>query len=208
MKFVVLSDSHGQHRKLELPKGNVIIHAGDISRRGEEDEIIDFMGWFSKLDFKHKIFIAGNHDFFFERNPDKHILSIVPPDVTYLCDSGITINNIKIWGSPVTPWFYNWAFNRHRGNPIIKHWELIPSDTDILITHGPAFGILDQTTRGLNVGCEDLLNKVYEVNPKVHICGHIHEAYGEVVSSGIKFINAAVIDENYNLKNEVITFEL
>jgi len=208
MKFVVISDSHGQHRKLILPKGDVVIHAGDISRRGSEDEIIDFLDWFSKLDFEFKIFIAGNHDFFFERNYDKYITSIVPPDITYLCDSGININGIKVWGSPVTPWFYDWAFNRHRGESIIKHWESIPTDTDILITHGPVSGLLDQTTSGQNVGCEDLLKKVYEVSPKVHICGHIHEAYGEAASLGTKFINAAVIDENYILKNEPITFVL
>ncbi len=208
MKFVAISDSHGQHRNLKLPKGDVIIHAGDISRRGKEDEIKDFLDWFSQLDYEHKIFIAGNHDFFFERNSEKHITTIVPPNVIYLCDSGTTINGIKIWGSPVTPWFYDWAFNRHRGELINRHWELIPSDTDILITHGPAFGLLDHTTRGQNVGCEDLLNKVNEVRPKVHICGHIHEAYGELDSSGVKFINASVTDEKYLLKNEPIIFEL
>lgn len=208
MKFVTISDTHGQHRKLELLKGDVIIHAGDISRRGKEDEIKDFLGWFSELDFEHKIFIAGNHDFFFEKNSDKQISSIVPPDVIYLCDSGVIINGIKIWGSPITPWFHDWAFNRHRGELINKHWALIPPDTDILVTHGPAFGMLDHTTRGQNVGCEDLLNKIYEVSPKVHICGHIHEAYGETDSSGIKFMNASVIDENYFLKNEPLIFEL
>jgi Icc-related predicted phosphoesterase len=208
MKFVTISDTHGQHRKLELPKGDVIIHAGDISRRGKEDEIRDFLEWFSQLDFEYKIFIAGNHDFFFESNSDKYTLNIVPPDVTYLCDSGTTINGIKIWGSPITPWFHDWAFNRHRGESIKRHWDMIPSNTDVLVTHGPAFGMLDHTIRGQNVGCEDLLNKVNEVGPKVHICGHIHEAYGELDSSGVKFINASVIDEKYLLKNEPIIFEL
>lgn len=113
MKFVIISDTHGEHRKLTLPKGNVIIHAGDISRRGEKEEIIDFLDWFKELDFEHRIFIAGNHDFFFERSSEEDIKKVIPSNVTYLCDSGVTIEGIKVWGAPVTPWFYNWAFNRH-----------------------------------------------------------------------------------------------
>ncbi|MBO9702350.1 MAG: metallophosphatase domain-containing protein [Sporocytophaga sp.] len=208
MKFVIISDTHGEHRKLTLPKGDVLIHAGDISRCGEEDEVLDFLEWFKELNFEHRIFIAGNHDFFFEKNSEEDIKKLIPSNVTYLCDSGITIEGIKVWGSPVTPWFYNWAFNRHRGEAINRHWELIPIDTDIIITHGPVLGILDQTTRGQNVGCKDLLNTINAVIPKVHICGHIHEAYGQENISGTMFINAAVVDVNYLLKNEPIIFEL
>jgi len=208
MKFVIISDSHGQHAKLNLPKGDVIIHAGDISQRGAENEVIDFLNWFKDLDFKYKIFIAGNHDFYFERTPEEEIKKIIPDNVIYLCDSGTTVENIKIWGSPITPWFFNWAFNRHRGEQIAKHWDLIPSDIDILITHGPVFCILDKTTNGQNAGCKDLLEKVRELKPKLHICGHIHEAYGQASASMTNYINASVLDENYILKNSAITFDL
>ncbi|MBC5833810.1 metallophosphoesterase [Flavobacterium sp. F372] len=208
MKFVIISDTHGQHKNLTLPKGDVIIHAGDISQRGKESEIIDFLNWFKDLDFKYKIFIAGNHDFFFEKTSENDIQKIIPENIIYLCDSGIEVENIKIWGSPITPWFYDWAFNRPRGAQISHHWQLIPIDTDILITHGPAFGKLDKTTRGENVGCEDLLHIIESIQPKVHICGHIHEGYGQTTSSKTKFINASVLDEKYGLTNPPITFEL
>ena len=208
MKFVIISDTHGQHKNLTLPKGDVIIHAGDISQRGKESEIIDFLNWFKDLDFKYKIFIAGNHDFFFEETPKNILDKLMPKNVIYLCDSGVEVEKIKIWGSPITPWFYDWAFNRPRGAQIAHHWQLIPIDTDILITHGPAFGQLDKTTRGENVGCEDLLHTIDKIKPKVHICGHIHEGYGQTISSKTKFINASVLDEKYGLTNLPITFEL
>ena len=208
MKFVTISDSHGQHGKLQLPKGDVIIHAGDISPRGEENEIHDFLNWFTNLDFKHKIFIAGNHDFYFERTSEEEIKKIIPDNIVYLCDSGTTIDNIKIWGSPITPWFFDWAFNRHRGDQITRHWDLIPADIDILITHGPVFCQLDKTKDGQNTGCKDLLDKVRELKPKFHVCGHIHEAYGQTIASMTNFINASVLDENYILKNLPITFDL
>jgi Icc-related predicted phosphoesterase len=208
MKFVVISDSHGQHGQLTLPKGDVIIHAGDISKRGEETEVLDFLNWFSNLDFKSRIFIAGNHDFYFERTSDEEIKKIIPDNVIYLCDSGTSVDKIKIWGSPVTPCFFDWAFNRRRGDPIARHWDLIPPDTDILITHGPVFCKLDKTKSGENVGCKDLLDKVREFKPKVHVCGHIHEAYGQVTHSMTNYINASVLDENYILKNEAVIFEM
>lgn len=208
MKFVCISDTHGQHHQLMLPKGDVIIHAGDLSRRGEESEVFDFLNWFSELDFKYKILIAGNHDFYFERKSNSEINKILPKNVRYLCDSGTSIDQLKIWGSPITPWFYDWAFNRDRGEQIARHWDLIPSETDILITHGPVSGRLDKTRDGRSVGCKDLLIKVNELKPKFHICGHIHEAYGQISDSETKFINASVLDEKYVLRNEPILFEL
>ncbi len=207
MKFVVIADSHGQHRQLCLPKGDVIIHAGDVSRRGEENEIIDFLNWFSALDYRHKIFIAGNHDFYFEQTSEKEIRRIIPNNVIYLCESGTRVGHLKIWGSPITPWFFDWAFNRQRGKQIAKHWDLIPEDTDILITHGPVFGKLDKIKDGKNVGCEELLTSVHKLKPRVHLCGHIHEAYGQLQETNTLFINASVLDENYKLKNDPVVFE-
>ncbi len=208
MKIVALSDTHGQHNRLMLPKGDLIIHAGDISKRGAEFEVVDFLKWFSALDFPYKIFIAGNHDFFFERESAEKIMSMIPENVIYLNDSSTIINGIKIWGSPVQPWFYDWAFNRHRGEPIRKHWKLIPADTDILITHGPVAGILDKTVGGESVGCKDLLERIEEINPLVHICGHIHEAYGTKKLKDTKFINCSILDEHYFITNNPVEFEM
>lgn len=208
MTIVAISDTHGKHQNLVLPKGDMLIHAGDVTSRGKEIEVIAFLKWFAATDFTYKIFIAGNHDFYFERFGDEVTNQLIPTNVIYLNDSGIEIEGIKIWGSPISPWFYDWAFNRHRGNDIKKHWDKIIQNTDILITHGPAFGILDLTSRYENVGCKDLLEKINVINPKFHICGHIHEAYGQIKNNETEFLNASVLDENYLLKNKPIVFEI
>lgn len=110
------------------------------------------------------------------------------------------MERITIWGSPITPEFHNWAFNRKRGEEINKHWQLIPNNTDILITHGPAFGILDKIFQNQNVGCEDLLKSVENINPKYHIFGHIHEGFGTTQNQNTTFINASSLDYNYKMR--------
>lgn len=207
MKILAIADTHNQHNNLKLPEADMILHAGDISKRGEEQEVLAFLDWFKNLDYRYKIFIAGNHDFYFERTPFETIKEIIPENVIYLCDSGITIEGINIWGSPVTPTFFDWAFNRNRGEAISRHWELIPEGTDILMTHGPVAGILDKTVRGEQVGCIDLLKKVQALKPKYYIGGHIHEAYGKLESQGTTYFNASVLDERYRQKNEPWLFE-
>lgn len=208
MKIIAISDTHGQHPSLILPPGDLIIHAGDCSYRGTEREIKEFLAWFSAQDYKYKIFIAGNHDFYFEKSTPDDIASIIPHNVIYLQDSGVTLEGIKCWGSPITPWFFDWAFNRHRGAEIKKHWDLIPTDIDILITHGPVYGMLDRTISGKRVGCEVLYEKVMSIQPKVHICGHIHEAYGQATQDETLFVNASVLDVRYRMVNEPIAFDI
>jgi len=209
MIFLTLSDTHGKHRLLKnLPKADAIIHAGDVSSSGSERSVVDFMNWFSELDYEYKIFIAGNHDFYFERESDSYLKKMIPANLNYLNDSGVAINGINIWGSPITPWFYDWSFNGERGVEINKHWRLIPKNTDILITHGPPAGILDQVHGSRAVGCEDLLKRINSINPKVHVFGHIHEAFGSEESKYTKFINASILDEEYQIANEPILFSL
>jgi len=200
MKIVVISDTHGKHNQLELPKGDLLIHAGDVSNRGLQEEVEDFLDWFQLQDFKYKIFIAGNHDFFFEKESEENIQAIIPHNVTYLNDSGVEVEGIQIWGSPITPWFFNWAFNRHRGKAIDQHWQLIPENTDILITHGPPHGILDRTSRDILAGCERLKERIDFLQTKMSIFGHIHEARGQFKNKHTHFVNAAIV----NLKYEVV----
>jgi Icc-related predicted phosphoesterase len=206
MLITTLSDTHMKHRKISLPKGDTIIHAGDITVNGREGEVISFLRWFAQLDYTYKIFIAGNHDFFFEEETEKYFSKIIPENIIYLNDSGATIEGLHIWGSPITPWMYDWAFNRERGKAIAKHWKLIPADTDILITHGPAYGVLDKNRMGYHTGCEQLIKTIKKIKPKVHICGHIHEAYGQTVIDGTRFINACVLNENDEVAHEAISF--
>lgn len=173
-----------------------------------KEEAMDFLQWFAQQSFSTKIFIAGNHDFYFEQAKAKDIEALIPEGIIYLNDSGITINGLNIWGSPVTPLFYNWAFNRHRGREIRKHWEKIPAGTDILITHGPPFGFLDCLADEYHAGCQDLLRTVLTLQPRVHVFGHIHESYGMVKRSGIRYINASMVNERYEVCNRPIIFEL
>lgn len=209
MKILFISDTHGEHQKLNnLPQADILIHSGDISRRGKDYEIEDFIKWLSSLDFRYKIFIAGNHDFYFEGKIISKVQEMLPQDVFYLCDTGITIEGINIWGSPITPTFFNWAFNRDRGSNIAKYWDKIPQNTDILITHGPPFRILDQTISGSNAGCEDLLKKIELIKPKYHLFGHIHEAYGVYETAYTTFINGSILDEGYRISNLPISFNI
>lgn len=206
MKLVFISDTHGLHDQLVLPKGDVLIHAGDISMQGRPYEVLNFLNWFGRLRFKHKIFIAGNHDFFFQEKSHEEIHSIIPKGVTYLNDSGCEVEGVRIWGSPIQPEFHNWAFNRQRGEEIRKHWDMVPSGTDILITHGPMFGRHDLIYSGQRVGCEELAKVVDAIKPKLHVCGHIHEAYGLLESEHTVFANASVLNLRYKLVNPPIEY--
>jgi len=218
MKIIFLSDTHNKHNLipkelLENIDGSVdtIVHSGDISSRGTEDEVLAFLNWYSELPFKNKIFIPGNHDWFFEK-ASSHIIKYTLdkyPNITLLMDSGVEIDGIKFWGSPATPYFHGWAFN-YIGDNIKKVWELIPLDTHVLMTHGPIFGYLDTTLEGDRTGCEYLRETLPTLTElKVHVCGHIHEAYGyhEFVD-GIMLLNASVLNRRYEMQNKPITLTL
>lgn len=207
MTIVAFSDTHGKHRSLTLPKGDVLIHAGDVSQSGTKEQVVDFMEWFAGQQHQHKIFIPGNHDFFFEQTGIEEIASLIPSDIIYLNDSGTEIDGVKFWGSPITPWFNDWAFNRSRGAEIKQYWDLIPHDTEVLITHGPPFGILDQTIRGTRTGCRELLSRITHLKPKYHIFGHIHEDYGRFTQGATTFMNVSLLDEWYKWKNQPLCFE-
>ena len=218
MKILCISDTHTQHkliptRFIENADNGIdtIVHAGDVSGRGYKGEITDFLKWYDKLNFKNKILIAGNHDFFFEEGKPEDIAAMLAeyPNITYLNDSGIEIDGVKFWGSPVQPWFYNWAFNR-KGTDICKHWDMIPNDTHVLLTHGPVKGYLDMTQRGKPVGCPYLLEKITQMsNLKLHVCGHIHEAYGRMdFPDGGIFVNASVLNLRYEMAHHPIQVEI
>ncbi len=205
MKIVCLSDTHGKHAQLQVPEGDILIHAGDFTKRGLIGEVQQFNDWLTTQPHKHKIVIAGNHDFLFEQNPA--LAQSLLNEAMYLEDEFVEIEGIKFWGSPITPWFFDWAFNRQRGAEITAHWQKIPKDTDILITHGPPKGILDKTMHGLEVGCQDLLEAVQRICPRYHIFGHIHEAYGIHQIDNTQFINASILDINYKVAHAPVVLE-
>jgi Icc-related predicted phosphoesterase len=212
-KITFISDTHNKHKHLTskgmgniLGSGDILVHAGDSTSMGQKHEINEFLKWFSNTDFEHKIFIAGNHDFGFEKETDID-QQFKDLGVTYLFDNDITIDGIKFYGSPWQPEFYNWAFNLPRGEELSAKWEKIPDDVDILITHGPAYGILDYAPIGGHVGCEELYRKIVEVKPKIHVCGHIHDSYGQKTMGGIEFLNASTLNDRYEYAHKPIVVE-
>jgi predicted phosphohydrolase len=199
MRIVLISDTHDQYP--QVPCGDILIHAGDLTMRGDAASIVKAGDWLRSLPHKHKVVIAGNHDFLFERNSGI-ALEYLGSGIYYLENTGMFLEGLMIWGSPVQPEFCNWAFNVERGEAIRKYWDKIPYDLDILITHGPPRGILDQTVphrHTEHLGCDDLLMAVREKKPRVHVFGHIHGGYGKHVSPVTKtqFYNAALLNEMY-----------
>ena len=190
LTLVCLSDTHGRHREVPVPPGDVLLFAGDLSNHGFPEDVSDFDDWLGTLPHPHKFVICGNHDFLFERDPADARRRVT--NATYLQDSGAEVGGLPVWGSPWQPRFFDWAFNLDRGPAIAAKWKLIPAGTDILITHGPPAGVLDRTGRGEATGCVDLLDRVDEVRPKLHLFGHIHEAAGVLETEHTLFVNASV----------------
>lgn len=206
MKLIPIADTHGMHRSLEIPDGDVLIHAGDLTRHGMLDGVREFNDFLGTLPHPSKIIIAGNHDFCFEK--DRKACEDILTNCIYLQDQEVVIDGVKFYGSPWQPWFYDWAFNLERGPGIRAKWDLIPKGIDILITHGPPYGIGDLTSRGENVGFQDLLEVIEEVMPRVHIFGHIHEGYGITSNGKTTFINASICDYLYQPINPPVVYNL
>lgn len=218
MRIVAISDTHGLHTEITLPPGDVLVHAGDITQRGESAAIQDFVRWFGAQHFKHKIFIAGNHDFWAEQEPEKMQDLAHEAGVHYLCGSGVTLDGVHFWGSPCTPQFMDWAFMLADHRAALNHWRQIPDNTDVLITHGPPHDVLDEldmtndfvdsSTSHRRVGCTELIKRVRQLATPLHIFGHIHEGYGIQQEGGTRFLNASQLDNRYRLANRPLSIEL
>lgn len=223
MRITLISDTHTRHGlidpKVDLPGGDLLLHAGDIMNSGyNKNDIKDFCHWYNSLEhYDQKIFIAGNHDRVFEDFPEdaKEIYSSYK-NITYLQDERLDLwdaddQQTVIYGTPWQPWFYDWAFNLPKGGPgLMSKWEAIPEDTDILITHGPPQEILDVSGPPYNeplLGCALLRERVDEIKPKIHVFGHIHGSYGYKFLNGTHFFNASILNEDYKYTNKPVTFD-
>lgn len=200
IKIVALSDTHGMHKKISVPDGDILIHAGDLTGGGEIWQLKEFDKWLGQLPHRHKIVIAGNHDWCLER--DSKVSKEFLTNCVYLEDEEIEIEGVKFYGSPWTPRFLNWAFLLDRGLPIRRVWDRIPNDVDVLITHGPSYGALDKVKGGKRVGCRDLTTAIERVSPKIHIFGHIHESYRKDTFDGVDYYNASVCTLDYKPINQ------
>lgn len=190
-----LSDTHGQHKNLKsLPEADVIVHSGDFTFAGSEEEAYDFMNWFCNLPYKHKIFIAGNHDMCMYGADHIDGLS---RNVHYLYNNSVVIDGIKFYGIPM---FMEDCMD---GN-LDVFINNIPDDTDVLITHMTPKGTCDLANYGKgpehrgNATLAELLKKLH---PTCHLFGHEHDAYGKTIKENVIYSNACVVDSRYNLIN-------
>jgi Icc-related predicted phosphoesterase len=212
MRLVCISDTHSLHEKIpSIPDGEVLIHAGDCTGSGSTSDLDDFVHWFGKMPHKHKILIAGNHDYCFERYPKLSREMCTEQGITYLRGEATRIGNLNFYGFPWQP-IYRWmAFNAREGE-LRGRLKLVPDETNVLISHGPAFNVFDYVpSERAHVGCHALANRIEELNElKAHICGHIHESYGFAVreSDGVRFANASTCTERYRPSNLPIVIDL
>lgn len=206
MKIVCISDTHCSLKEYIdgnlMPDGDVLVHTGDLTYLGKLSEMSRELGYLGKLKskYKHIIYIAGNHDWLAELNSPLTRELCNENGITYLEDEEFIIDGIKFYGSPQTPEFCNWAFNQTRGDEITAFWDRIPEDTQVLLTHGPPLQILDYCDNG-HVGCYDLRAAVHRIKPKLHVFGHIHEGYGTYDTPETKFVNASLMNGNYQPVN-------
>lgn len=196
IKLVIVSDTHGLTPA--LPDGDILIHCGDLTPFGTLRQLALFINWFGSQPHPYKICIAGNHDFILQETNCKYMFD--HRNIIYLEDQLALVKGLRIYGSPWTPTYRQWAFMKDRGLPIANMWANIPDNLDILITHGPPMGIMDYSIYShKSVGCNDLYLKVKQARPRLHCFGHIHSGHGIKVEDGITFINAAVVSERYEL---------
>lgn len=197
MRIVHVSDTHNMHRMLkELPKADIIVHSGDFTMTGTKNEAVDFINWFCDLPYRHKIFIAGNHDFcMFNAKVEG-----LPENVYMLNRSDVTIDGVKFFGIP-------YFVESEISGEDEEYIKTVPNDCDILITHMPPFNILDFSD-GIHYGNMSLRKKIAEVKPSYHLFGHIHNNYGVTRQNGTVFSNAALLNDTYEINNKPRVFEI
>lgn len=214
MRVVCISDTHNCNEQIVVPDGDLLIHSGDATVNGTVGEIVEFNRWFASLPHRRKIFVAGNHDWLFERN-DVAARELLSENIEYLKDTSVEVDGLHLYGSPWQPRFFDWAFNLNRGPEMAEKWRMIPDDVDVLITHGPPYGILDAVPRKWGIdqsGCEELRKRVDVLTTtgklKAHIFGHIHCGYGTEMVNGVRFVNASNCDEHYRPTQPPIVFDV
>jgi Icc-related predicted phosphoesterase len=206
LRLVLISDTHQLHRDVDVPDGNILIHAGDFTLFSESmGEVADFNEWLGSLPHRHKIVVPGNHESFLEADPSRRSLL---SNATVLIDEGIEIDGLRIWGTPVTP-MQNGAFALSSAKARKRLYDQIPDDIDVLISHGPPFGILDSEPKfGLQEGCHELLEAVLRVHPKLHVFGHIHGAHGVSQTEHTTFVNASRLGLHSDPDGVPLVFEM
>lgn len=222
--IVAISDTHNKHKQLEIPECDILIHAGDFSGTGRFHEVRKFLDWFAKQPAKHRVLIAGNHEESMDSNHGSYnphvfdLIQMVRDDVYYLENKAIELEGLKIYGTPWTPRFYDWGFNGLRDEDLDNGrsvglrsvYEQIPENTEVLVCHGPPFGILDKTEEMDRPGSKELLDIIDTklTNLRLGVYGHIHEAHGQLERNGVLHVNASSLNRAYNYANKPVVIEL
>lgn len=210
MRICCLSDTHEMHSRIQLPKADLLVHAGDLTFRGDPEKIREFNEWCRGVVrdglAKAVVCIAGNHDFLFQEKPAfaKSLMTAC----AYLEDSGTVIDGAHVYGTPWQPWFYDWAFNLRAETELKAKFDLIPARTQVLICHSPPKGILDANREGESCGSSALLEAIERVRPKLVVFGHIHEGYGVLTRDGITYVNASICTPAYDPTNAPVLIDL
>jgi Icc-related predicted phosphoesterase len=200
MRVVCISDTHSMHYDIGEPAdGDLLIHAGDFTRRGLSNEAETFADWMSSRPHKHKVVIAGNHDLCAESHGLLTAEIFKSRGIHYLRDSSVTLDGTVIYGSPWQPFFNGWAFNVEKEEDLYTKFREAPTNTDILITHGPPWGVLDRNKAGLPCGSTALRDRILEINPILFVCGHIHESRGVSVLGETRCVNASCVDTHLRI---------
>lgn len=229
MKIACISDTHDRHNEIVLGGGDLLIHAGDATMNGTKSQLTNFVLWLAKQPYTYKVWVAGNHDWGMEYDQTayeswcgrrmREVKQLTETrnfiqelckhhNISYLNNSGVQVEGFNIWGSPDQPAFCGWAFNRSH-KYLEEHWQIVPEDTNILVTHCPSYGILDTLENGDMVGDVALMKKI-NILPslKLHVCGHIHPAHGTFQVGDLTYVNASILDDRYQVHNQPITIEL
>jgi len=225
IRIVCISDTHTYHRHLKLPLGDILIHAGDFSFGGFEEEIKSFSDWLATQNsFKHKIVIAGNHEITFDIEREEsmkkrhtHLAEVdfrtnkaMLQNCIYLENESVNLYGYKFYGTPVQVPFHDWGFNRNEEERELI-FAKIPNDTDILITHGPPFGAQDKVFPSHEHVGDRLINKTLdriEGGPLFNIFGHIHEDYGIDAIGDTICLNVANCNYRYKINNPPMIIDL
>ena len=206
-RLVCLSDTHGLHRQADVPDGDFLLHAGDFMRSGlDPEEIEDFDDWLAGLPHSHKLVIAGNHDLLFERDPREARRRL--RHAVYLENAAADVAGLRFWGSPVTPVIPEMAFSAGRLRDRRAYWSKLPEKVDVLLTHGPPFGTLDQQhILGDHLGCRELTRAVLRAQPRLHVFGHVHGGWGQQGSdgeTGTHFVNCALLADGRGFRQATV----
>ncbi len=209
--IAVISDTHNLHDDIIMPKADILVHCGDATMNGTENELFAFLDWFDKQDYEHKVYVPGNHDKVVEPFPNI-IKQGTPANTHILIEDFVEILGLKIYGVPYVPLGPNWAYTYSRQDvgKANQIWNKIPTGLDILITHGPPMGIKDWAY-GQHFGCPILRKAIAKTKPKYHLFGHIHEDQREIQDPEMTdtiFVNAALLDEQYTLTKEPFLLEI